>query len=166
MASPRPRLSDDAGMRIGSRTDYALRAACELASADREQPMKAEEIAAAQEIPVRFLEKILNDLRRAGIVESRRGSEGGHLLALAPEQVTVADVVRAIDGPLVNVAGTRPHELAYAGSAEHQGELLVALRAAVRGVLDRTTLADLVAGRFPKHVRALLADPAAWDKRG
>jgi Rrf2 family protein len=153
-------------VRIGSRTDYALRAALELAAWPEQRPMKAEEIASAQAIPLRFLEKILNDLRRAGIVESRRGVEGGHMLARPPEEVAVADVVRALDGPLVNVAGVRPHDLEFAGAAEHLPALLVAARVALRDVLDRTTLADVIAGTLPRHVRKLLAEPTAWDRRG
>lgn len=153
-------------MRIGAKTDYALRAALELAAADGERPMKAEAIATAQQIPPRFLEKILNDLRRAGIVESRRGVEGGHLLASPPDEIAVADVIRAIDGPLANVSGKRPHELSYEGAAEKLPELLVAARAALRDVLDRTTLADVVSGDLPEHVTALAGDPAAWSKRG
>lgn len=153
-------------MRIGAKTDYALRAALELAAADGDRPVKAETIATAQQIPPRFLEKILNDLRRAGIVESRRGVEGGHLLAAPADEIAIADVIRAIDGPLANVAGKRPHELAYHGAAERLPELLVAARAALRDVLDRTTLADVVAGELPDHVVALAGDPAAWSKRG
>lgn len=153
-------------MRIGSRTDYALRATLELAASGDARLRKADEIAAAQGIPPRFLEKILSELRRAGIVESRRGVDGGHRLAAPPDEILVADVVRAIDGPLVNVAGVRPHDLDYAGNAAHLRELLVAARAALRDVLDRTTLADVVSGELPAHVRALLDDPTAWDKRG
>lgn len=153
-------------MRIGSRTDYALRAALELAAWEGDRPLKAEAIATAQEIPLRFLEKILNDLRRAGIVESRRGVEGGHLLARPPEEIAVADVIRALDGPLVNVSGVRPHELAFEGAAKHLPEVLVAARAALRDVLDRTTLADVISGELPAHVRTLLADEAAWGRRG
>lgn len=153
-------------MRIGAKTDYALRAALELAAADGEKPVKAETIATAQQIPPRFLEKILNDLRRAGIVESRRGVEGGHLLAAPADEIHVADVIRAIDGPLANVSGRRPHELSYDGAAEHLPDLLVAARAALRDVLDRTTLADVVSGELPDHVTALSGDPAAWSKRG
>jgi Rrf2 family protein len=153
-------------VRIGAKTDYALRAALELAASDGDRPVKAETIATAQQIPPRFLEKILNDLRRAGIVESRRGVEGGHLLAAPPEEIHVADVIRAIDGPLANVAGRRPHELSFSGPAEKLPELLVAARAALRDVLDRTTLADVVSGELPEHVTALAGDPAAWDKIG
>jgi Rrf2 family protein len=128
--------------------------------------VKAETIAAAQQIPPRFLEKILNDLRRAGIVESRRGVEGGHMLAAPPDEIYVADVIRAIDGPLANVGGKRPHELEFDGPAERLPELLVAARAALRDVLDRTTLADVVEGRLPEHVTALAGEPTAWAKKG
>lgn len=153
-------------MRIASRTDYALRAALELAAHGRGRPVKAEQIASAQAIPPRFLEKILHDLRRAGIVESRRGAEGGHLLAAPAEEILVGDVVRAIEGSLVNVSGVRPHDLVYEGSAEHLTELMVAARAALRDVLDRTSLADVVSGQLPSHVAARLAEPGVWDRRG
>jgi len=153
-------------VRIGAKTDYALRAALELAAADGDRPIKAEAIASAQRIPPRFLEKILNDLRRAGIVESRRGVEGGHMLAAPPQEIRVADVIRAIDGPLANVSGRRPHELAFDGAAARLPDLLVAARAALRDVLDGTTLADVVGGRLPAHVTALAGDPAAWSRRG
>jgi Rrf2 family protein len=153
-------------VRIGAKTDYALRAALELAASDSRRPVKAETIATAQEIPPRFLEKILNDLRRAGLVESRRGVEGGHLLALPADQIHVADVIRAIDGPLANVAGRRPHELSYAGSAANLPDVLVAARSALRDVLDTTTLADVVQGRLPDAVAARANDPESWAKRG
>jgi Rrf2 family protein len=152
-------------VRISAKTDYALRAAIELASLKSDSPVKGELIANAQGIPLRFLENILGDLRNAGIVESRRGVEGGYLLARPPEEIALADVVRAVDGPLANVAGTRPHQLEYEGSAEPLREIWVAVRAALRSVLEETTLADVADKKLPTHVNELVANQDAWDVR-
>ena len=152
-------------MRISAKTDYALRAAIELASLNSDAPVKGEQIATAQGIPLRFLETILGDLRNAGIVESRRGVEGGYLLARPPEQVALADVVRAVDGPLANVAGTRPNLLEYQGSAERLRDIWVAVRASLRSVLEETTLADVAGKTLPKHVETMVADRDAWEVR-
>ena len=152
-------------MRISAKTDYALRAAIELASLGSDGPVKGELIANAQGIPLRFLENILGDLRNAGIVESRRGVEGGYLLSRAPADIALADVVRAVDGPLANVAGTRPNQLVYDGSSEKLREVWVAVRAALRMVLEETTLADVAAKKLPKHVEKLVAEQDAWDVR-
>ena len=152
-------------MRISAKTDYALRAAIELASLESSEPVKGETIAKAQGIPLRFLENILGDLRNAGIVESRRGVEGGYLLARPPSEIALADVVRAVDGPLANVAGTRPNLLVYEGSAEKLREVWVGVRAALRMVLEETTLADVANKKLPKHVEKLVADQDAWDVR-
>lgn len=153
-------------MRISAKTDYALRAAVELAaSQEGDSPVKGEQIATAQGIPLRFLENILGDLRNAGIVESRRGVDGGYLLARPPGEIALADVIRAVDGPLANVAGTRPDALDYTGSAEPLRDVWVAVRAALRGVLEEITVADVAAGRLPKHVQSLVADPDAWVRR-
>src|SRR5437660_11943416 len=103
-------------MRVSAKTDYALRAAAELAAATDDAPVKGERIAVAQDIPLRFLENILSELRNAGIVESRRGAEGGYLLARPAGEIALADVIRAVDGPLANVGGRRPEQLAYPGS--------------------------------------------------
>src|SRR5947199_6709344 len=105
-------------VRVSAKTDYALRAVAEIAAADAEGPVKGERIALAQDIPLRFLENILSELRNAGIVESRRGAEGGYLLARPPQDIALADVIRAVDGPLANVGGRRPEQLEYEGSAE------------------------------------------------
>jgi Rrf2 family protein len=153
-------------VRISAKTDYALRAAVELASVgDGETPVKGEQLATAQGIPVRFLENILGDLRNAGIVESRRGVEGGYLLARPASEIALADVVRAVDGPLANVAGTRPDALEYDGSAEPLRDVWVAVRAALRGVLESVTLADVAAKKLPKDIKALVDDPDAWVRR-
>jgi Rrf2 family protein len=152
-------------VRISAKTDYALRAAIELAAMDADGPVKGELIATAQGIPLRFLENILGDLRNAGIVESRRGVEGGYLLARPANEIALADVVRAVDGPLANVAGTRPNMLQYEGATEQLREIWVGVRAALRGVLEETTLADVANKRLPAHVKKLVADQDAWDVR-
>jgi Rrf2 family protein len=153
-------------VRISAKTDYALRAAAELAAAQGDDGLvKAEQIATAQDIPLRFLENILGDLRNAGIVESRRGVDGGYLLARPASDIALADVVRAVDGPLANVGGTRPDALSYTGSAEPLRDVWVAVRAALRSVLERTTVADVAGGKLPKDVKALVADPDAWERR-
>jgi Rrf2 family protein len=152
-------------VRISAKTDYALRAAVELAAQNSDAPIKGESIANAQGIPLRFLENILGDLRNAGIVESRRGVEGGYLLARPADQIALADVVRAVDGPLANVAGTRPNLLRYEGSTEKLTDIWVGVRAALRGVLEETTVADVANKKLPKHVQQLVADRDAWEVR-
>ncbi|GHH17802.1 MULTISPECIES: RrF2 family transcriptional regulator [Streptomyces] len=150
-------------MRISARADYAVRAVLELAVRQGNGPVKAEEIAAVQDIPHKFLEGILGDLRRAGIVDSRRGGGGGYRLARAAPSVTVADVIRAVDGPIVSVRGERPTGLAYTGTARPLLPLWIALRANVRRILEGVTVADLAADALPEPVRALAAEPAAWE---
>ncbi|GHD29912.1 RrF2 family transcriptional regulator [Streptomyces galbus] len=151
-------------MRISARADYAVRAVLELAVRQGGgDPVKAESIAAAQDIPHKFLEGILGDLRRAGVVDSRRGGGGGYRLARAADAITVADVIRAVDGPIVSVRGVRPTGLSYAGSAEPLLPLWIALRANVRRILEGVTVADIAADALPEPVRALAAEPAAWE---
>jgi Rrf2 family protein len=148
-------------MRVTARADYAVRAAVELAAAGGE-PRKVSEIAAAQDIPPRFLENILLALRRGGLVHSRRGTEGGFRLSRPPEEITIASVLRAIDGPIANVQGLPPDQVSYTGSAAALREVWVAVRASLRGVLERVTLADVVSGSLPEAVTRLTADPDAW----
>ncbi|SEC94313.1 transcriptional regulator, BadM/Rrf2 family [Streptomyces sp. 2231.1] len=150
-------------MRISARADYAVRAVLELAVRQSNGPVKAEEIAAVQDIPHKFLEGILGDLRRAGIVDSRRGGGGGYRLARDAAAITVADVVRAVDGPIVSVRGERPTSLSYTGTAQPLLPLWIALRANVRRILEGVTVADLAADALPEPVRALAAEPAAWE---
>ncbi len=150
-------------MRISAKADYAVRAALLLAAAGQAAPLKAEAIAAAQDIPHKFLEGILNDMRRCGLVVSQRGVNGGYRLAGAAEDISVADVVRAVDGPLVSVRGVRPPELSYSGPAESLLPLWIALRANVRNILEGVSLADVASGELPVHVSALAEDPAAWS---
>lgn len=126
-------------------------------------PVKAEAIATVQEIPHKFLEGILGDLRRGGLVTSRRGGSGGYLLAREPSAITVADVIRAVDGPIVSVRGERPTGLTYTGSAEPLLPLWIALRANVRRILEGVTMADLAAGALPEPVKGLAAEPTAWE---
>jgi Rrf2 family protein len=148
-------------VRVSAKADYAIRAAVELAAAG-EGPVKGERIAHAQGIPPNFLENILGDLRNAGIVGSRRGAEGGYWLARPAREISLADVIRAVDGPLANVRGVRSEQVEYEGSASGLREVWVAVRASLRGVLERVTLADVARGELPEHVRALAADPDAW----
>ena len=136
-------------MRVSAKTDYALRAALELAAAPDEKPVKGERIATAQAIPLRFLENILMQLRHAGLVDSRRGAEGGYRLARPAAEVTLADVIRAIDGPLAGVSGVRPEALGFGGVAEPMRDVWIAVRASLRGVLEQVTLADVVSGELP-----------------
>jgi len=148
-------------MRLTARGDYAVRAAVELAAAGG-APRKVAELAAAQEIPPRFLENILLALRRAGLVQSRRGTDGGFRLSRPPEEITIANVLRAVEGPIANVQGVSPDQVAYAGSAAALREVWVAARASLRAVLERVTLADVVNGTLPSAVTELLDDPEAW----
>lgn len=150
-------------MRISARADYAVRAAAELAAADQETPVRAETLASSQDIPYRFLEGILSDLRRDGIVISQRGAGGGYRLALPADQVTIADVIRAVDGPLVFVRGSRPSDLEYQGPAAPLLQVWVALRASVRTVLEQVTLAALVKDGLPDEVRDLVRADDAWE---
>lgn len=150
-------------MRVSAKVDYALRAVIELAAAETEAPMKGERIAQAQEIPLKFLENILGDLRHAGIVGSQRGVEGGYWLARPADELTVAEVVRAVEGPIANVRGVGPEQVEYAGSAERLREVWIAVRANLRAVLEHVTIADLARGELPDPVEELAADPDAWQ---
>lgn len=154
-------------MRISAKADYGIRALCELASQQSEagRPVTRDQVGRAQEIPEAFLENILLELKRAGIVTSVRGQHGGFLLARPANEVTLAQVIRALEGPLASVRGVRPEGLAYAGPAAGLRDVWVALRASLRAVLERVTLADLVAGTLPDDVRALLEAPEAWRSR-
>jgi Rrf2 family protein len=147
-------------VRLSAKVDYALRASLELAAADGH--LKAEAVARAQSIPLRFLEQILLDLRHAGLVSSQRGAEGGYWLARPAAEIRLADVIRAVEGPLANVRGVRPEELEYAGAATALRDVFVALRANIRGVLEEVTLADVAGGELPDRVRELVSDPEAW----
>ncbi|MBM3672122.1 MAG: Rrf2 family transcriptional regulator [Actinobacteria bacterium] len=148
-------------MRITAKVDYAIRALAELAAAPGEDPIKGEELAAAQDVPLRFLENILRELRHAGIVQTQRGPEGGYRLARPAREVTLADVIRAVEGPLAAVQGVRPERLAATGAAVALPDVWIAVRASLRSVLEHVTLADLAAGRLPPSVRRIASDPDA-----
>ncbi|HZQ63839.1 MAG TPA: Rrf2 family transcriptional regulator [Gaiellaceae bacterium] len=150
-------------MRVSAKADYALRACVELAVAEGSGPIKGERIAQAQEIPLKFLENILGDLRHSGLVRSQRGAEGGYWLGRPATEITLAEVIRAVDGPLANVRGVRPEAVEYSGSAEPLRDVWIAVRANLRSVLERVTLADVAAGELPELVRELAADPEAWS---
>ena len=149
-------------MRISAKVDYALRACTELAVAGA-GPTKGDRIAAAQAIPIKFLENILSELRNAGIVATQRGVEGGYWLARPAEEITLAEVMRALEGPLANVRGQRPETLVYEGSARALVELWIAVRASLRTVLETTTVAYLAKDELPAQVKQLTADPEAWS---
>ena len=150
-------------MHSSAKADYGTRALLTLA--DRGEPATAEALADAQGLPARFLGAILIDLRRAGIVSSQRGAEGGYRLARPADKITVAEVMRALDGPLAEVRGLRPEAAHYEGAAAHLQDVWVAVRASLRNVLERVTLADIVAGRLPRSVARLTEDPDAWEPR-
>ncbi|WP_405443774.1 Rrf2 family transcriptional regulator [Streptomyces avidinii] len=149
-------------MRISARADYAVRAALQLAASQDDGPVKAEAIADAQDIPHKFLEGILNDMRRGGLVLSQRGGNGGYRLARPAESISIADVIRVVDGPLVSVRGVRPPDLSYTGPAESLLPLWIALRANVREILDGVSLADVASCDLPPDVSALADTPGAW----
>jgi Rrf2 family protein len=153
-------------MRISAKADYAVRAAVELAGAsDGDRPVKAERIATAQGIPLNFLENILGELRHAGIVRSQRGAEGGFRLAKPPEEISVADVIRAVEGPLASVRGGPPEEAVYEGAAEALLRVWIAVRANLRSVVEHVTLADIATARIPAKIDRLADDPEAWITR-
>jgi len=153
-------------VRITAKADYAVRAAAELAAAEPSaRPVKSEAIAAAQGIPRNFLENILSDLRHAGLVKSQRGAEGGFRLARPASEVSVADVIRAVEGPLAAVRGEAPEDVGYVGAAAPLQDVWIAVRASLRSVVEQVTLADLAAGKVPPHVAALAGDPDARLRR-
>lgn len=157
-------------MRITAKVDYALRAGVELAAAQARAdgdraPVKGDALAVAQDIPARFLEGILGDLRRAGIVGSQRGSDGGYWLAKPASEVSVADVIRAVEGPLADVHGEAPEKVTYQGPAREVQRVWIATRAALREVLEETTLAAIAAADLPANVIELAARPGGWSRR-
>jgi Rrf2 family protein len=150
-------------VRVTAKVDYAVRAALHLASAEGAGPIKGDRISEAQAIPLKYLENILSELRQAGIVRSQRGAEGGYWLARPAEEVVLADIIRAVEGPLAHVRGERPTALDYPDGTGALQDVWVAVRAALRSVLEQVTLADVVAGDLPPHVRRLIADKEAWE---
>ncbi|HEY0583311.1 MAG TPA: Rrf2 family transcriptional regulator [Chloroflexota bacterium] len=148
-------------MHVSARADYAVRAMAELAAAGT-RPVKREQLASSQQIPNKFLGNILQQLRTAGLVMTQRGADGGYRLALSPDRITLADVIRAVDGPLANVRGERPEVVTYQGVAEPLRDVWIAVRASLRNVLEQVTLADVACNRLPPVVQELAADPQAW----
>lgn len=144
---------------VTAKADYAIRAAVVLAGGQAGVPIKSRHIADDQQIPRKFLDNILIELRTAGLIRTQRGAEGGSMLARPPTEITVADILRAVEGPLAAVRGVRPDELRYDGPAAPLGDMWIATRAALRSVLERVTLADLAAGHLPGEVQAM-ADSA------
>jgi Rrf2 family protein len=151
-------------VKVTAKADYAVRAVLELASAENGL-VKGERIARAQGIPLKFLENILIDLRHAGIVHAQRGAEGGYRLARDSADVTLGDVIRAVEGPLASVRGEPPESVSYDGAAEHLQTVWIAVRASLRSVLDDLTLAEVVEGRLPQNVQRLTEAPDAWLRR-
>jgi Rrf2 family protein len=173
-------------MRLSARVDYALRAVAELAAASSvnragnadqpapeggpaterraapDRPVTAERLAQAQQIPPKFLESILLQLRRGGVVTAQRGPEGGYRLARPADEISLAEIIRVIDGPLANVRGQRPEHVGYSGAAEALQDVWIALRASERQILELVTIADVAGGELPERIRELAADPRAW----
>jgi Rrf2 family protein len=152
-------------MHVTAKADYAVRAVVELADSSQSAPRKVEDIANSQSIPVSFLENILTQLRSSGVVRSQRGPEGGYWLAHPAEEVNLAQVIRAVEGPLVGVRGQRPEEIEYTGSAEALQQVWIAVRANLRAVLEQVTVADVATSSLPKEVLALTRAEEAWQTR-
>ncbi len=151
-------------MQISAKADYAVRALVELAGAGG-GPLKGERLATSQDLPAKFLEGILARLRQQGIISSRRGSDGGYWLARPAGLITLADVIRATDGPLASVRGLRPEDVSYAGTAVRLSEVWLAVRASLRTVLEHVTIADVAVGPLPDVVSQMLRQPGARDTR-
>jgi len=152
-------------MRVSAKADYALRAVAELAAAS-DAPLKRERVASAQDIPMDYLENILLELKHVGIVQSQRGAGGGFRLARPPDEISLADVIRAVDGPMANVRGSRPEDVEYSGPAEHLRDVWIAVRASLRELLETTSVQDLVDGTLPKRMDELTKAPEAWISLG
>jgi Rrf2 family protein len=156
---------DNRLVRISAKADYAVRAALEMAAAPEGEPVKGERLAEAQDIPLQFLEHILLELKHARLVQARRGAKGGYWLARPPTEITVADVIRAVEGPLANIHENAPEDLHYGGPAEKLRDVWVAVRAGLRSVLENVTLADVAQKNLPWRIDAILNNPEAWMKR-
>jgi Rrf2 family protein len=152
-------------MRVSAKADYAVRAAAELAAVGSEGPVKGERLAEAQDIPLQFLEHILLELKHHGLIRARRGAKGGYWLAKPADEITIAEIVRAVEGPIAHVQSSPPEAIEYRGNAEHLQEVWIAVRASLRSVLEEVTLADLVSGQLPSVVVELAATPDAWVAR-
>ena len=152
-------------MHVTAKADYAVRAIVELAGSSQESPRKVDDLAKAQSIPVSFLENILTQLRSTGIVRSQRGPEGGYWLARPADELNLANVIRAVEGPLVGVRGQRPEEIEYVGSAESLQQVWIALRANLRKVLENVTVEQVASGKLPRSVLTLTSEEQAWHTR-
>jgi Rrf2 family protein len=152
-------------VRISAKADYAVRAAIELAAAADEKPVRAEQVARAQGIPLNFLENILSELRHAGIVRSQCGPEGGFRLAKPADEVSIADVIRAVEGPLATVRGGPPEDSTYPGTAADLPRVWIAVRKSIRSVVEQVTVDDVARGRLPRAIEKLSEDPEAWVTR-
>jgi Rrf2 family protein len=151
-------------VQISAKTDYAIRALLNLAAHEPEL-VKVDTIVTEQGLPRKFVEAILGELRRASLVRSQRGADGGYALARPASEISLGAVIRAVDGPLAEVRGLRPHETTYVGVAEHLPEVWVAVRSSLRRVLDEVTLAQVLTGKLPTHIKKLVAEPDAWLPR-
>ena len=152
-------------MRVSAKADYAVRAMIELAGAGEEEPVKGELVASSQEIPVRFLENILAELRHAGLVHSRRGTDGGYWLAKPADEIALADIIRAVDGPLATVRGEPADELHYADDVKPLQQVWIALRANIREILETVTLAEVAGGELPERIAGIASQPDVWQTR-
>jgi Rrf2 family protein len=155
---------DDGAMQISAKADYAVRVLLELA-AHGPDLVKSETLISHQGLPRKFVENILAELRRAGLLRSQRGAEGGYELVSRPAEVTLGSILRAVDGPLAEIRGLRPDEMSYDGAAKHLPDVWVAVRASLRKVLDETTLAQVLEGNLPRHVQRMIDAPDAWLPR-
>ncbi len=151
-------------VRVSLRVDYAVRALLEMTSAPDDM-IKLDQIALAQHIPPRFLEHILTDLRRSGLITSQRGADGGYRLARRPTTITVADVIRAVEGPLADVGDQAPEEVSYPAPATALRDVWVAMRASMRTVLEHVSLAQIASGELPRSVARLIESDDAWARR-
>jgi len=153
-------------MKVSAKVDYALQAVIEIAhSSNRDQLISAEDIAGKHQIPEKFLEGILTTLRKAGLINSFRGPSGGYQLAKPAEQITIADVIRTIDGPLAAVRGYAPEEIEYRGSVKHLDQIWIATRSALREVLEHITISDALSGEFDKEIGLMLVKKDARKRR-
>jgi Rrf2 family protein len=152
-------------VRVSAKADYAVRAMIELAASGEESPVKGDVIAESQEIPLRFLENILAEVRHAGLVQSRRGMDGGYWLARPADEITLGDIIRAVEGPLASVRGEPADELSYTGSAKPLQQVWIALRANLRDLLESTTLADVASDDLPESIRRIVSQAEVQQGR-
>ena len=152
-------------MRITAKADYAVRAALELAASPEGEPVKGEQLAQSQGIPLQFLEHILLELKHARLIRAKRGYKGGYWLDRPAEEISIADVIRAVEGPLANIHESAPEDLHYEGAAERLRDVWVAVRANLRRILEEASLAEVSQGHLPWRIDAILNDPEAWVKR-